>query len=257
MSKSLGNGIDPEDVIKEYGADILRLWVASSDYKSDIRISKDILKQLSEVYRKIRNTCRFILGNINDYDPNKDSVEYDKLYELDKWALMKLNKLIRVVDDAYSRYEFHLMFHAIHNFCVIDMSNFYLDIIKDRLYTSKADSIGRRAAQTAMFEILDALVKMLTPVLAFTTEEIWQHMPHKEGDDAESVQLNYWPVINETYDNKELEEKWAKIIRIRQVVSKALEIARTEKLIGHSLNAKVNIYTNESHYDFLKSIEKT
>lgn len=256
MSKSLGNGIDPEDVIKEYGADILRLWVASSDYKSDIRISKDILKQLSEVYRKIRNTCRFILGNINDYDPNRDSVEYDKLNELDKWALMKLNKLIRVVEDAYTRYEFHLMFHAIHNFCVIDMSNFYLDIIKDRLYTSKADSLARRAAQTVMYEILDALVKMLTPVLAFTSEEIWQHMPHKAGDDAESVQLNYWPVINEVYDNKELEEKCAKIIRIRQVVSKALEIARTEKLIGHSLNAKVSIYADDSGYDFLKSIEK-
>ena len=198
MSKSLGNGIDPEDVIKEYGADILRLWVASSDYKSDIRISKDILKQLSEVYRKIRNTSRFILGNISDYDPNKDMVEYDKLYELDKWALMKLNKLIKVVDDAYSKYEFHLMFHAIHNFCVIDMSNFYLDIIKDRLYTSKADSVGRRAAQTTMYEILDSLVKILTPVLAFTSEEIWQYMPHKEGDDAESVQLNYWPAQNQS-----------------------------------------------------------
>ena len=256
MSKSLGNGIDPEDVIKEYGADILRLWVASSDYKSDIRISKDILKQLSEVYRKIRNTSRFILGNISDYDPNKDMVEYDKLYELDKWALMKLNKLIKVVDDAYSKYEFHLMFHAIHNFCVIDMSNFYLDIIKDRLYTSKADSVGRRAAQTTMYEILDSLVKILTPVLAFTSEEIWQYMPHKEGDDAESVQLNYWPAQNPVYDNKELEEKWAKIIRVRQVVSKALEIARAEKLIGHSLNAKVSIYADESNYDFLKSIEK-
>lgn len=256
MSKSLGNGIDPEDVIKEYGADILRLWVASSDYKSDIRISKDILKQLSEVYRKIRNTSRFILGNISDYDPNKDMVEYDKLYELDKWALMKLNKLIKVVDDAYSKYEFHLMFHAIHNFCVIDMSNFYLDIIKDRLYTSKADSVGRRAAQTTMYEILDSLVKILTPVLAFTSEEIWQYMPHKEEDDAESVQLNYWPAQNPVYDNKELEEKWAKIIRVRQVVSKALEIARAEKLIGHSLNAKVSIYADESNYDFLKSIEK-
>ncbi|MCX7842786.1 MAG: isoleucine--tRNA ligase, partial [Clostridia bacterium] len=167
MSKSLGNGIDPEDVIKEYGADILRLWVASSDYTTDIRISKDILKQLSEVYRKIRNTARYILGNIYDFNPDRDSVEYEKLGELDRWALMKLAGLIRKVNEAYSTYEFHLMFHAIHNFCVVDMSNLYLDIIKDRLYTSKADSPERRAAQSVMYEILEALVKMLAPVLAF------------------------------------------------------------------------------------------
>ncbi|MDQ2086160.1 isoleucine--tRNA ligase [Herbivorax sp. ANBcel31] len=256
MSKSLGNGIDPEEVIKSYGADILRLWVASSDYKNDIRISKDILKQLSEVYRKIRNTSRFILGNISDFDPNKDIVEYDKLNELDKWALMKLNKLIKSVDDAYSKYEFHLMFHAIHNFCVIDMSNFYLDIIKDRLYTSKADSLGRRAAQTVMYEILDSLVKMLAPVLAFTSEEIWQFMPHRDSDDTESVQLNYCSAQNKNYDNSELEKKWDRITQVRQVVSKALEIARAEKLIGHSLNAKVSIYADSDNYDFLKSIEK-
>jgi len=169
---------------------------------------------------------------------------------------MKLNGLIRKVNDAYERYEFHLMFHAIHNFCVVDMSNFYLDIIKDRLYTSKADSKERRSAQTAMYEILEALVRMLTPVLAFTSEEIWQFMPHKASDDPESVQLNYWPELNEKYDNPALEEKWNKIISIRDVVAKALEIARADKLIGHSLNAKVTIFADKENYEFLKPIEK-
>lgn len=256
MSKSLGNGIDPDEVIKEYGADILRLWVASSDYKTDIRISKDILKQLSEVYRKIRNTSRYILGNINDFDPNSDMVSFEELGELDRWALMKLNGLIRKVNDAYARYEFHLMFHAIHNFCVVDMSNFYLDIIKDRLYTSRPDSKDRRAAQTVMYEILESLVKMLAPVLAFTSEEIWQFMPHKSLNDPESVQLNYWPEVNGKYDNADLSEKWDKIIDVREIVLKALEIARTEKLIGQSLNAKVTIFADDNNYEFLKSIEK-
>lgn len=256
MSKSLGNGIDPEDVIKEYGADILRLWVASSDYTNDIRISKDLLKQLSEVYRKIRNTARYILGNINDFNPDKDSVAYNEMTELDKWALYKMTGLIKKVNEAYSTYEFHLMFHAIHNFCVVDMSNFYLDIIKDRLYTSKPQSKERRSAQTAMYEILHSLVLMLTPVLAFTTEEIWQYMPHKASDDAESVQLNNWPEVKEEYINKALAEKWDKIISLRADVSKALELARANKTIGHSLNAKVTLFADGAYYDFVKSIEK-
>ncbi|MCX7923238.1 MAG: isoleucine--tRNA ligase [Clostridia bacterium] len=256
MSKSLGNGIDPEDVIKEYGADILRLWVASSDYTTDIRISKDILKQLSEVYRKIRNTARFILGNINDFTPDTHSVNYEELNELDKWALLKLNRLIKKVNDAYKNYEFHMMFHAIHNFCVVDMSNFYLDIIKDRLYTSKDDSKERRAAQTVMYEILEALVLMLTPVLAFTTEEMWQFMPHRSTHEVESVQLNDWPVIKEAYYNEKLEEKWDRILDLRSDVSKALELARANKVIGHSLNAKVTIYAEGKNFDFIKDIEK-
>ncbi len=255
MSKSLGNGIDPADVIKEYGADILRLWVASSDYTTDIRISKDLLKQLSEVYRKIRNTARYILGNINDFNPDTDSVDYNELNELDKWALSRMNNLIKKVNEAYDTYEFHLMFHAIHNFCVVDMSNFYLDIIKDRLYTSKPDSKERRAAQTVMYEILHNLVRMLTPVLAFTTEEIWQYMPHKAGDDTESVQLNSWPQVNEKYENTQLSEKWEKIFELRSDVSKALEIARANKTIGHSLNAKVTLYADGENLEFIKSIE--
>ncbi|MDP4179946.1 MAG: isoleucine--tRNA ligase [Bacillota bacterium] len=255
MSKSLGNGIDPEDVIKEYGADILRLWVASSDYKTDIRISKDLLKQLSEVYRKIRNTGRYILGNIFDFNPDKDMVAYEQLEELDRWALMKLTQLIKKVNEAYQSYEFHLMFHAIHNFCVVDMSNFYLDVIKDRLYTSKPDSKERKAAQSVMYEILDSLVRMLTPVLAFTSEEIWQYLPHRASDDAESVQLNNWPTLNEKYLDSKLDEKWNVILNLRSDVSKALEIARAEKVIGMSLNAKVVVYADAKTYDFIKAIE--
>ncbi len=255
MSKSLGNGIDPADVIKEYGADILRLWVASSDYTTDIKISKDLLKQLSEVYRKIRNTARYILGNINGFNPDTDSVDYGEMGELDRWALYKLTNLIKKVNEAYGTYEFHLMFHAIHNFCVVDMSNFYLDIIKDRLYTSKPDSKERRAAQTVMYEILQALVRMLTPVLAFTTEEIWQFMPHRASDDTQSVQLNSWPEVNEKYIDNALAEKWDRILALRSDVSKALEVARTNKTIGHSLNAKVTIFADGKDLEFVKSIE--
>ncbi len=255
MSKSLGNGIDPADVIKEYGADILRLWVASSDYTTDIKISKDLLKQLSEVYRKIRNTARYILGNINGFNPDTDSVDYSELSELDRWALYKMTNLIKKVNEAYSGYEFHMMFHAIHNFCVVDMSNFYLDIIKDRLYTSKPDSKERRAAQTVMYGILQSLVRMLTPVLAFTTEEIWQYMPHRAEDDIESIQLNSWPQVNEMYLDTQLAEKWEKIFELRSDVSKALEIARANKTIGHSLNAKVTLYADGENLEFIKSIE--
>lgn len=255
MSKSLGNGIDPADVIKEYGADILRLWVASSDYTTDIKISKDLLKQLSEVYRKIRNTARYILGNINGFNPDTDSVDYSEMSELDRWALYKMTNLIKKVNEAYNGYEFHMMFHAIHNFCVVDMSNFYLDIIKDRLYTSKPDSKERRAAQTVMYEILQSLVRMLTPVLAFTTEEIWQYMPHRAEDDIESIQLNSWPQVNEMYLDTQLAEKWEKIFELRSDVSKALEIARANKTIGHSLNAKVTLYADGENLEFIKSIE--
>lgn len=256
MSKSLGNGIDPAEVIKEYGADILRLWVGSSDYTSDIKISKDLLKQLSEVYRKIRNTWRYILGNIHDYNPDQNAVRYEDMGELDRWALLKLNELIRKVNEAYASYVFHTMFHSIHKFCVVDMSNFYLDVIKDRLYTSKPDSVERRAAQTVMYEILEALVLMLTPVLAYTTEEVWQFMPHRASHNPESVQLNDWPVVNEKYDDKQLEEKWQRILEYRADVSKALEIARAGKVIGSSLEAKVTVYADDKNHEFIKALEK-
>lgn len=254
MSKSMGNGIDPEDVIKEYGADILRLWAASSDYKVDIRISTDMLKQLSEAYRKVRNTCRFILSNIYDFDPDKDMVPYEKLKEIDRWALLKLNELIEKVNQAFAEYEFHTMFHSTHNFCIVDMSNFYLDIIKDRLYTTKADSEGRRAAQSVMFQILEVLVRLLTPVLAYTSEEIWKYMPHRKEDDVVSVQMNSWPKIEPKYSDSSLNEKWDKIIRLREDVSKALEIARADKKIGSSLVAKVTIFADGENHAFLDKI---
>lgn len=252
MSKSLGNGIDPMDMINEFGADILRLWALSSDYTSDVSISKGIIKQVSEVYRKIRNTCRFILGNINDLDVD-NLTTYNQLLEIDKWALIKLNNLIKVCTEAYDAYDFNKAYQAINNFCVVQMSNFYLDIIKDRLYTAKPDSIERRAAQTTMYKILDALVKILAPMTCFTAEEIWKYMPHSASEKQESVMLTQYPEVNNEYDNKELEEKWNKIIKLKDIVSKKLEEARAEKIIGHSLNAKVTIYANANDYEFLKN----
>lgn len=241
MSKSVGNGIDPIDICNQYGADILRLWVSSSDYKVDIRISNDILKQLTESYRKIRNTSRFILGNICDFDPNKDLLPYSELDELDKWALLRLNQLVIKIEKAYSEYEFHSMLHAIHNFCVVDMSSFYLDVTKDKMYASKPDDKVRRAGQTTMYIILDTLTRLLAPVLAFTAEEIWQYLPHTEKDNAESIMLNDWPEAKEEYNDIALDEKWSKLLEIRDIVLKALEEARNKKLIGQSLQAKLVI----------------
>ncbi len=255
MSKSLGNGISPQDVIKESGADVLRLWVLSSDYKSDISGSKNIIKQVTEVYRKIRNTARYILGNISDFDVNKP-VDYDNLKEIDKWALARLNRLIRTCTKAYDTYEFHEAYQAINQFCVVDMSQFYLDIIKDRLYTLKADSIERRAAQTTMYEILSSLVRILAPMTCFTAEEIWSYMPHRKGESTESVMLENYPKINAKYENEELLLKWTKLIKIKEEVAKKLEVARANKDIGLSLEAKVTIFAENDEYDFLKGKEE-
>ena len=251
MSKSLGNGISPQDIIKEYGADILRLWVLSSDFKSDISVSRDILKQISEAYRKIRNTARYILGNTSDFDPD-NKVEYKDMEEIDKWALSRLNKLVKDCTENYENFNFHLVYHDINQFCVTDMSNFYLDIIKDRLYTSKKNAIERRSAQTAMYIILDALVKMVAPMICFTAEEIWKYMPHTKNEQVESVMLSDWPEVVAEYDNKELEEKWNHILELKELVAKELEVARAQKVIGHSLNAKVTLFANEEEYKFLE-----
>ncbi len=255
MSKSLGNGISPIDISNKYGADILRLWVLSSDYSMDVSLSDDILKGISDVYRKIRNTARYILGNTYDYDP-ENPVEYEKLQEIDKWALTRLNKLIKDCTKDYDEYNFGNCYHDINQFCVIDMSSFYLDIIKDRLYTEKDDSIERRAAQTTMYYILDALVKILTPMTCFTAEEIWKSMRHTKEEDVESPMLTSYPKLNDKWDNKELEDKWKEIIKIKDIVSKELEIARANKIIGNSLDAKVTIYAENEEYTFLKNNEK-
>lgn len=255
MSKSLGNGIDPQEVVDQYGADVLRLWVASSDYHVDIRISKDILKQLSEAYRKIRNTARYILGNLNDFNPDENMVEFSKLYDIDKWALNKLNELMDKVKAGYESFEFHQVYHAIHNFCVVDMSNFYLDVLKDRLYTEKADSQQRRAAQTAMYIILDSLTRMISPILAYTSDEIWRYMPHSSDCDAENVLFNEMPKKVLVDCDAEFTAKWDRIHELRDTVKKSLETVIKDKTIRSSLEACVTLKANGEQYSFLKSIE--
>lgn len=259
MHKSLGNGIDPSEITDQYGADILRLWVASSDYHSDIRISKTILSQLSDAYKKIRNTARFILGNLGNgkgFDPDTDSVSDDKLTELDKWALMRLDALIDKVNEGYDSFDFHIAFHAIHNFCVIDMSNFYLDIIKDRLYCEKEDSELRRAAQTTMYRILSAVARLAAPIISFTAEEIWQYMPHSASDDKESVFLNTMPEKSGIEFSAEFVEKWSFIYAARESANKALEEARNNKVIGKSLEAKIIVKSSDEDYDRYVSLTK-
>lgn len=255
MSKSLGNGVSPIDVSNKFGADILRLWALSSDYSMDVNLSDDILKGISDVYRKIRNTARYILGNTYDYDPEKP-VAYEDLQEIDKWALTRLNKLIKDCTKDYDTYSFGNCYHDVNQFCVVDMSSFYLDIIKDRLYTEKADSVARRAAQTTMYYILDALVKILTPMISFTAEEIWSAMNHTEKENVESPMLADYPVSNDEWYNKEIAEKWEKIIKVKNIVAKDLELARAEKTIGNSLDAKVTIYAEGEEYKFLKENEE-
>lgn len=254
MSKSLGNGVAPSDIIDEFGADILRLWVASSDYHADIRVSNDILKQLSEVYRKIRNTARFILGNISDFEPDVHSVKDEDLTELDKWARMQLDILIDKCCKAYDNFDFHIVYHALHNFCTITMSNFYLDILKDRLYVEKTDSPQRRAAQTVMYEILVGLNLLIAPIISFTAEEIWAYVPKSKKYNSESVMFNEIPKTSGKTDEALL-AKFDRIMSIRDDVNKALEIARSEKVIGKSLEAKVILHAEGELYDFLLSIQ--
>lgn len=254
MSKSLGNTINPDDIVSQYGADILRLWVASSDYHADIRISKDILKQLSEIYRKIRNTARFILGCIGDFDPDKDAVPHSELEEMDRFALMRLNSLVKMCTEAYDEFEYHTIFHAVHNFCVLDMSNFYLDAAKDRLYVEAKDSATRRAAQTTIYEILHVLTRLIAPILAFTADEIWKYMPHKAGDDARNIVFNSFPKAEGEYDDAFM-ARWEKIHAVRDDVKKATELARAEKIIGASLESEVTVYATGEDLQFLRSVE--
>lgn len=257
MHKSLGNGIDPSEITDQYGADILRLWVASSDYHSDIRISKPILSQLSDAYKKIRNTARFILGNLGNgkgFNPDNDCVSYDKFTELDKWAMMKLDALIDKVNEGYNAFDFHIAFHAIHNFCVIDMSNFYLDIIKDRLYCEKEDSELRRSAQTAMYKILSAVARLSAPIISFTAEEIWGFMPHSSEDDTQSVFLNQMPEKSGIEFSDEFVEKWNFIYSVRETANKVLEDARNAKTIGKSLEAGIIIHASENDYEKYNSL---
>jgi len=252
MSKSLGNVIAPEQIIKQYGADILRLWVSSADFTSDIHLSNDILKQLIEVYRKIRNTTRFLLGNCFDFNPETDAVDYGSMEELDRWALFRLTELVEKVTTAYEKYEYHQFFHALHNFCVVDMSNFYLDIIKDRLYCSAPGDPARRSAQTVLMMISEYLVVLMAPILTFTADEIWQHLPGRHG---KSVQIADWPVPDPAWQDQELGARWQLILEVREEVNWALEQARKEKVIGGSLEAEVTIWADEQLFKQLKGFE--
>lgn len=251
QSKSLNNGVDPSKVIQKYGADVLRLWVASVDYHSDVKISHEILKQLSEAYRKIRNTARFIIGNLYDFNPDKDMVDLKEISNIDKWAVAKLNETINKCVLDYEKFEFYNVFHALQKFCIVDMSNFYLDVLKDRLYVERANSKERRSAQTVIYLVLDALVKLISPILSFTAEEIWQYMPHKLSDNKESIFLN--DICSEIFIdiNKDFIDDWDRIQKIRDEIKKVLEIQRKNKVIGSSLEAEISIFANDELYKFI------
>jgi isoleucyl-tRNA synthetase len=245
MSKSLGNVVAPSEVIKKYGAEILRLWVSASDYRDDVRISESILKQLSDAYRKIRNTCRFLLGNLSDFTPATDTVEYAALQDIDKFALHKLQALIERCQGAYDDFELHVIYHAIFNFCTLDLSAFYLDVLKDRLYTSPPASVERRGAQTTLYALLDGIVRLMAPVLSFTAEEVWQHMPAKEGKET-SVHRATMATVTPEWLNPELGKTWERLLQVRREVTGVLELARAEKRIGHPLDASVTLFVDES-----------
>jgi isoleucyl-tRNA synthetase len=251
MSKSLGNIVAPSEVINKYGAEILRLWVSASDYRDDVRISDKFLKQLSDAYRRIRNTCRFMLGNLSDFDPENDAIPYNDLEEIDKFILHRLQELIRKTRRGYDAYEFHVIYHALYNFCTLDLSSFYLDVLKDRLYTSPENSRERRSAQTAMSILLDCIVKIMAPIMSFTSEEIWNFMPKRSGKE-QSVHLTSMPEIDENWQDHALADRWELILKIRGEVTKAIEEARNEKRVGHSLDASVTLSVGRTLYDALQ-----
>ncbi|MBS4189150.1 isoleucine--tRNA ligase [Bacillus sp. FJAT-49705] len=253
MSKSIGNVVVPAKVMGQLGADILRLWVSSVDYQADVRVSDAILKQVAEVYRKIRNTFRFLLGNLADFDPAKDIVAYESLRQVDQFMLVKLNKLIKQVRNAYENYAFSDIYHAVNNFCTLDLSAFYLDFAKDILYIEGKDHADRRAIQTVLYECLISLTKLVAPILSHTADEVWSSIPSVTD---ESVQLTDMPEFKELPKAKEIEEKWTSFMRLRDDVLKALEEARNEKVIGKSLTAKVTMYVNEKAKNLLDSIDE-
>lgn len=250
MHKSAGNGMEPAEIIRDYGADIIRLWVASSDYTVDVRAGKEIFRQLSEAYRKMRNTARFMLGNLSDFDPNKDAVADDQLFEIDRWALEACNTLTATMRDAYDHYDFSRAYHALYNFCVIDMSNFYMDVIKDRLYC--ADDHARRCAQTALYRILVDFTKLLAPILCFTSQEIWSYIPKMPGM-KDYVVFEQMPEVKAAA-GEAFTAKWDRIMAIRDDVKKVLEQARADKVIGSSLEAALTLYCSDEIYNLLNAI---
>ncbi|NOY86247.1 MAG: isoleucine--tRNA ligase [Deltaproteobacteria bacterium] len=254
MSKSLGNVIAPQKIIDKYGAEIIRLWVSATDYRDDIRISDEILLRLTEAYRRIRNTCRYLLGNLSDFDPEKDSVPYDEMDELDRWALLRLSRVTGRIVEAYDTFQYHNVFHTLHNFCVVDLSNFYLDILKDRMYASEANSPLRQSGQTAFLALADGIVRLMAPILSFTSEEVWENLP---GSRAESVFLTEFPRPDAGWADHDLENRYEKLVAIRDVVTKALEEDRRLKKIGNSLEAAVTLHvTDRAAAEFLESFGK-
>ncbi len=258
MSKSAGNVVAPQDVIKQHGAEILRLWVSAQDYREDVRISPEILGQLVEAYRKIRNTCRFLLSNLYDFEPARDRVAYAQLPELDRWALVRLNELVPKVRSAYDEYEFHAIFHLLNNFCSVDLSAVYLDILKDRLYTFRKDSPQRRGSQTVLFDILVAMTKLMAPILSFTAEEIWRLLPKdgSAGTDAWSVHLAQFPEATPAWSDLTLADRWDTLLELRAMVQAALEAKRRDKVIGAPLEARVALQATPERCAFLKPYMK-
>jgi isoleucyl-tRNA synthetase len=250
MSKSLGNGISPNDITKESGAEILRLWSASSDYHEDMRCSPEILQRVSDGYRKIRNTARYALGNLDGFDPARDSVPEDQMLEIDRWALAELNLVANKIIAGYKAYEFHTVYHAVYNLCTVTLSARYFDIIKDRLYTAAPHSHARRSAQTALYKIADWMARLIAPILAFTADEIWENLPSNDESHPASVHLAYFPIVEEQVDIK-LIERWTSIFQIRDVVLRSLEEARVAKLIGSSLEARVELTASGASYNLL------
>jgi isoleucyl-tRNA synthetase len=238
MSKSVGNVVAPEDLIPRYGAEVLRLWVAAEDYTEDIRLSGEILERLADAYRRLRNTYRFLLGNLGDFDPVQHRQPYAQLDEVDRFVLDRVARLVDRVAHAYEEYQFHTVFHAVHNFCAVDLSALYLDIIKDRLYTSASDDPRRRAAQTACYDILSALLRLLAPILSFTAEEAWRHLP---GAKAESIHLERFPEVPLSWLDDTLEQEWKRLLEVRREIARALESARARGLIGSGLEAAVRV----------------
>jgi len=263
MSKSAGNVVAPQDVIKHLGAEILRLWVAAQDYREDVRISQDILNQLVEVYRKIRNTCRFMLSNLYDFNPDSHRVSFDQLPELDRWALLKLHNLIEAVKKSYEDFDFRQIIHELDYFCAVYMSAVYLDILKDRLYTFRADDPLRRGSQTVLFDIVVALAKLMAPVLSFTAEEIWRALPERlekvtrvlAGASKASVHLNQFPEALPQWQDLVLAQRWEVLLEVRVAAQAALEDQRREKVVGSSLEADIQIHANPEKYEFLKRYE--
>ena len=251
MSKSMGNVISPQDITDRSGAEIIRLWVSAEDYRDDIRISQEILQRLSEAYRRIRNTCRYLLGNLHGFDPERDTIPYEEMEELDRWAMLRLSQVTGRILGAYDKYLYHTVFHTLHNFCVVDLSNFYLDVLKDRLYASVEDGHLRRSAQTAFLYLAEGIIQLMSPILSFTAEEVWEYLP---GNRPESVFLSRFPSPEPQWEDQDLEKRYLKLLRVRDITTKALEEMRQGKEIGNSLEAEVKILCLEQDMaDFLLS----